>query len=271
MKTSHLAAVSAAVIAAGALASPRAHSEEVPAGLTGSISANPAIVQAGQSPKLKWSINYPSVVKQYVKLIPPIGPDPDPSGGGGGNYGPGTITALQNLYADVRIIGQGVTVTSGSSGFTFVPTQATMSINSTSDFKEIFYGTNPQINPGSVISLKNIFGSTYTNNMIQSGKSIRFGGRYYYNNTWGTYYKSNGGTDNVRFLVNGDTPPSNVPQYNAPSLESFLRPYLDTTGKVKIGPMDVIVFMELTHSASQKSDPGYDLQDLVILVTFRKP
>lgn len=75
----------------------------------------------------------------------------------------------------------------------------------------------------------------------------------------------------MRFLVNGDTPPSNVPQYNAPSLESFLRPYLDTTGKVKIGPMDVIVFMELTHSSSQKSDPGYDLQDLVLLVTFRKP
>jgi hypothetical protein len=28
--------------------------------------------------------------------------------------------------------------------------------------------------------------------------------------------------------------------------------------------------MELTHSASQQTDPGYDLQDLVLLVTFRK-
>jgi hypothetical protein len=62
-----------------------------------------------------------------------------------------------------------------------------------------------------------------------------------------------------------------VPEYNAPSLESFLRPYLDTTGKVKIGPMDVIVFMELTHSSGQKSESGYDLQDMVLLVTFRKP
>jgi hypothetical protein len=74
----------------------------------------------------------------------------------------------------------------------------------------------------------------------------------------------------VRTLVNGATPPSNVPDYNAPSLESFLKPYLDASKKVKIGPMDVIVFMELTHSASQKSDIGYDLQDCVFLLTFSK-
>ncbi|GAA5127451.1 hypothetical protein GCM10023212_32340 [Luteolibacter yonseiensis] len=259
-----LRAIAAAM---GTLASHHARAEPLPADLTGSLVANPAMVQAGQSPKLIWSISYPSVVKQYVKITPSVPTDP---GGGGDGGQPGTIIPLQNLYADVRIIGQGVTVTSNNSGYTFVPTQATMSINSTTDFREIFYGTNPQINPGAVINIKNVFGTTYTNNLIQSGKAIRFGGRYKYNNAWGTYYKSNDGTDNVRFLVSGDRPPSNVPQYNAPSLESFLRPYLDATGKVKIGPMDVIVFMELTHSSSQKSDPGYDLQDLVLLVTFRK-
>ncbi len=260
MKTQPFTA--AAIIALTSLASPHAHCQAVPAGLDGSLSANPAIVQAGQSPKLTWNINYPSVVKQYVGIVP--------SGGSGGS-GAGTITLLQNLYADVRIIGQGVTVSSGSNGFAFVPTQGTMSINSTSDFRQIFYGTNPSINPGTVINLNTNFGTTYANNLIQSGKVIRFGGRYYYNNTWGTYYKSSDGTDNVRFLIDGDTPPSNVPPYNAPSLESFLRPYLDSAGKVAIGPMDVIVFMELTHSASQKSNAGYDLQDLVLLVTFRKP
>lgn len=267
MKTSHWAAVPAAVLLASALVSPLVKAQTsapqapAPSGLTGSLSANPAIVMAGEKTKLTWSINYPSVVKKYVDIIPP---------GGSGGSGPGTITPTQNLYADVRIIGQGVTVTTNNTGYTFVPTEATMSINNSSTFTRIFYGTNPQINPGSVTNLSSIFGSTYNNNMIQTGKPVRFGGRYYYDGAWGTHYKSNSG-DNVRFLVNGDTPPSNVPQYNAPSLESFLRPYLDTTGKVKIGPMDVIVFMELTHSSSQKSDPGYDLQDLVLLVTFRKP
>lgn len=33
--------------------------------------------------------------------------------------------------------------------------------------------------------------------------------------------------------------------------------------------MDVIVFMELTHYDSQITDQGYDLQDLVLLVTFK--
>jgi hypothetical protein len=68
--------------------------------------------------------------------------------------------------------------------------------------------------------------------------------------------------------VNGDIPPSKIPDYNAPSLESFIRPYLDASGRVKIGPMDVIIFMELTHT--DESNVGYDLQDLVFLVTFRK-
>lgn len=58
-----------------------------------------------------------------------------------------------------------------------------------------------------------------------------------------------------------------MPEYNAPSLESFLRPYLDAGGRVNIGPMDVIVFMELTHT--DQADGGYDLQDMVLLVTFK--
>jgi hypothetical protein len=234
----------------------------LPTGLSGELVASPKIVRIGETPKLTWKINYPSVVKEYVKII-----DPGESGSN-----PGSIEPLQNLYADVRILGQGVTVESGK-GFTFVPTEAQMSINSTSNFLRIFYGTNPNINPNSVISLQGVFGNSYKNNLIPKGQKLRFGGRYYYNNSWGTLYKSSDGAgqDNVRFLVNGDIPPSNIPSYNAPSLESFIRPYLDPTGKVKIGPMDVIVFMELTHTRYQKSDPGYDLQDLVLLVTFRKP
>jgi hypothetical protein len=259
MKTSQLAAASAAVLAVSVLASPLASAQAVPAGLTGSLTANPAVVQVGQSPKLKWSINYPSVVKEYVTIVPP---------GGSGGSGVGTITPVQPLYVDVRIIGQGVTVQNGDS-FNFVPTEATMSINSTSSFARIFYGINPDVDPGKVINLESIFGSTYHNNLIPAGRALRFGGRYYYNSRWGTFYKSSDGGDNVRFLVSGDTPPSNIPEYNAPSLESFIRPYLDPSGKVKIGPMDVIVFMELTHGPTQKSNVGYDLQDMVLLVTFR--
>jgi hypothetical protein len=265
MKTNQFAVLSAFVVFLGAFSPSRAHCQTSLPGLSGTITAQQSQVLVGQRPTLTWNINYPSVVKDYIDIVNPGG------GSGSGGGGVGTITPRQNLYADVRIIGQGVTVSSSRSpGYTFVPTEASMSIDSTSNYKRIFYGTNPEVQSGNPIQISSIFGTTYANNLIQSGKSIRFGGQYFLSNKWSNYYKSNDGTDNIRFLVNGDTPPSNVPLYNAPSLESFLRPYLDTTGKVKIGPMDVIVFMELTHTAAQKSNQGYDLQDMVLLVTFRK-
>ena len=73
----------------------------------------------------------------------------------------------------------------------------------------------------------------------------------------------------MKALVNGDPCPSKIPDYNAPSLEKFLKPYLDSSNNVMIGPMDVIIFMELTHT--NPADSGYDEQDLVFLVSFRKP
>ena len=126
-------------------------------------------------------------------------------------------------------------------------------------YTQIFYGTNNQVNPDQVVYSRT----------VSKNDTLNFGGRYYYNNNWGTNYKSTGGTLNVRTLVNGSTPPSNIPDYNAPSLESFIKPYLNSSGKVNIGPMDVIVFMELTHTDSQSSNAGYDLQDMVLLVTFK--
>jgi len=251
MKISLLAAVPAAALALGMLMPAVSNAQTMPAIPVGSLTAYPTMVQTGTKPTLTWSINYPSVVKDYVVITPPS-----------------TVTPKETLYVDVRILGAGVTVTSGGSGYTFVPTEATMSYNSTSssNYKRIFYGTNNNVNASTPVSTSTIL----SNNRVDVNKPLRFGGRYYYNNEWSTAYRSSDGTDNVRVLVNGDTPPSNIPQYNAPSLESFLRPYLDSTGKVRIGPMDVIVFMELTHSSSQKSDPGYDLQDMVLLLTFRK-
>ena len=139
-----------------------------------------------------------------------------------------------------------------------MPTEAQVSYNGSS-YSRIFYGTNNNVNPNTIV---------YTR-QVEANKPLRFGGRYYYNSKWGPYYNSQSGTLNVRTLVNGQTPPTTYPLHNAPTLESFLRPYLDAQGKVKIGPMDVIVFMELTHTDSQRNDQGYDLQDMVLLATFR--
>ena len=167
-----------------------------------------------------------------------------------------SITPLEPLCAEVRVLGAGVTAGSGNK-YEFVPTEAQVSFNGSS-YNQVFYGTNKNVKPNKIV---------YSKQMME-GDTLRFGGRYKYNNQWGPYFNSQSGTQNVRTLVNGDTPPTTNPMHTAPTLESFIKPYLDSDGRVKIGPMDVIVFMELTHTDSQITDPGYDLQDMVLLVTF---
>ncbi len=243
MKTSLRAAATAFLIASATLVPTQLVAQgTIPAVPVGTLSTSASVVRAGTKPTLTWNITYPSVVKDYVTITPPS-----------------TVTPKQTMYVDVRVLGAGVTAAqSGSTSFTYVPTEAQLKYDNSS-YGRIFYGTNNDVSPNKIV---------YTRQVI-AGKTLKFGGRYYYNNAWGTNYTSDSGTQNVRTLVNGDTPPSNLPGYNAPSLEKFLKPYLDASGKVRIGPMDVIVYMELTHSDSQQSNSGYDLQDMVLLVTFR--
>jgi hypothetical protein len=199
------------------------------------------VVQPGVRPTLTWTISYPSIVQDYIDIE-------------GGN----TIEPGGELYVDIRVLGAGVTVSSNSSNLQFIPTRAEVSCDGGS-YQQIFYGTNNDVKPNKVVYTK----------LLQKGQKLRFGGKYYYNRNWGPYFTSQSGTQNVRTLVDGDVPPTTYPLHSSPTLESFLRPYLDSEGRVTIGPMDVIVFMELTHYDNQRSDPGYDLQDMVLLCTFR--
>lgn len=253
MKTSRLAALAAVFLATGVSAPCALLAQSTnPSIPMGSISAFPVIVQPGTHPTITWNISYPSIVQDYVEVNEPGGSD----GGGGDTY----ISPKTELDVEIRVIGAGVTVSNNNgSNLSFVPTQAQVSFNGSS-YSQVFYGTNNNVKPSKVVWSK-------TN--IAKGQKLRFGGRYYYNNRWGPYFNSQSGTKNVRILVNGDVPPTTYPLHSAPSLESFLKPYLDASGKVAIGPMDCIVFMELTHYDSQITDQGYDLQDMVMLVTFK--
>ncbi len=232
----------AAVMFATAGLSPLTAQTTSPSGPTGWLTASHSIVRGGAMPMLNWEITYPSIVEDYVEIT---------------DYS--TVTAKENLKVEIRVLGAGVTASaSNSTTFSFVPTEALVSYNGSS-YGRVFYGTNLNVNPNTIVYSRT----------VQKDRPLRFGGRYYYNNAWGPYFNSQSGTRNVRALVNGDTPPTTYSLINAPTLEQFIRPYLDSAGRVKIGPMDVIVFMELTHHDSQASDWGYDLQDMVLLVTFK--
>ena len=242
MKRREIAALAALVL--GALASPQAMAQSSPSIPVGTLSAYPTVVQTGTCPTLTWGISYPSVVKNYITITPPGG---------------GTITPTQNLICDIRILGAGVTTQNSNGSINYIETKCQIKYNGSSSWTTIFDGkeTDTIVQQQGIIKTMN----------VTSAKAIDFGGQYYWNNAWSTFRSSTSSPTYVWSLVSGDTPPNKVPAYNAPSLESFIKPYLNASNKVQIGPMDVIVFIELTDTDTNAV--GYDQQDLVLLVTFR--
>lgn len=226
------------------------NSQLIPPSPTGWLTAFPTVVQTGTKPTLTWSITYPSSIANYVDTTPPA------SSGGGGS----TVTTNAQLDVDIRVVGAGVT-TGGCSGTNskWVPTQALLSVSGGS-YLSIFSGTNSQVNPGSLVWSKRVSKNTV----------FRFGGRYNTGGGWSTTYSSSSGSQNIRILKNGDFPPTAYAlDASSGTVKSFMAPYLDAGGRIKIGPLDLIIMMELTQPASNAASPCYDLQDMVLLMTCK--
>lgn len=210
----------------------------------GRLSATPDNVKIGSKPILAWDISYPAVVKDIIKITPP-----------------GTCTPKVEVAMEVKVIGASVKVVWTNSWgqitrWEWAPVEAQVSINNGS-YSRIFYNTQANVNPAT-----KVYSTT-----VKAGRDINFAGRYNYDG-WSSLFKSNNTNGNVVALVNGDIPPTTTPLYQQPTIQDFIRPYLDSNGKIKIGAKDVIYLMELTHT--DKRDSGYDLQDLALLVTFRE-
>mgnify|MGYP006908210651 CR=1 FL=1 len=206
---------------------------------TGWITCTPGAVKLGTFPTMKWDIDYPNNIDNYVIIDPP-----------------GEIETKERLRMEIRVLGAGVTVSNRSS-IQFVHTEAWFSLNRGS-WSRLFSGDNWDVRQDRVV-----YSAT-----VNAGSSLRFGGRYWWNNRWSDFYSSNDGTPNVVVLKNGDEVPTTYPIAEAPTVEEFIKPYLDAGSKVRIGPMDCIIMMELTHTENQRNNLGYDLQDMVLLVTF---
>jgi hypothetical protein len=258
--TSHLAAVPAAVLAICAIAMiAPCHAQKkpktrpntnttttttvpalIPAVPGGWLTAFPTIVQTGTKPTLTWSITHPSDVVRYVSI------DADE-----------TVTALDQIDVDIRVIGSGVT-TGGcaSSNTNWVPAQAMLSVNG-AGFVSIFYGNNTQVNPDALVWSKR----------VNAGTTFRFGGRYYANGAWSQAYYGNETDNNIRVLRNGDYPPTAYALETNDGVKPFMLPYLDGAGRIKIGPLDLIIMMELTQDDANMNSLCYNLQDMVLLMT----
>ncbi len=243
MKASQLVATSAAVIGVYALLSERSlannSASTIPAVPVGVMTAAPTVIQTGMKPTLSWNILYPSKVSDMVLVRPP-----------------GTLIPNQTVYATVQIVGTGVTTCSPGQSPTSTFSDARVSYNGGS-YQQLFYGTQTLADPSKKLYIKK----------VDANQTIDFGGRYVQNNgVWSPFYTTKSANLQVVALVNGDIPPTRYPLHQSTSLASYLGPYLDASGKVNIGPLSVLVLMELGQT--DRSQSCFDYQDQVLLVTF---
>lgn len=196
---------------------------------TGTLSVDKNIVRQGGIPTLEWNISHPTTSIEDVVTI-----EDD------------EIKAKTKLRVQVFVVGVGIT-----DGRNEYKSTSFLSFSSVG-WKHVFEGKGSEVNTSNI----------YIDRVVEAGETIKFAARYYWN-SWQPYFYSDG--DNVKALVNGDSPPSTAGGYDQSSLNDYLKPYVED-GKLKLGALDVIYAAELTHTDTSNS--GFDMQDTIILLRF---
>lgn len=205
----------------------------------GVMTAFPTMVQTGTKPTLTWNILHPSKVSDLAVINPP-----------------GTIIPNQTVYVTVQIIGTGVTSCQGTTTVS-PPTDLRVSFNGGS-YAQLFYGTQANVNPSQKLYVKK----------VNAGQTIDIGGRYVIGNGWSPFFTTRSSNLQVVSLVNGDSLPTRSQFQGQATLASYLLPYLDASKKVRIGPLSILVVMELGQT--NRNSPCFDYQDQVVLITLSR-
>jgi len=259
MKTSRSAALAVAVSSAAALfcGTSRAadYPESDPLLPVGVMTAFPTLVQTGTHPTLTWNIMHPSKVTGSLSG----------GNGGGGNTGtetaaiinpPGTIIPTQDLYVTVQIVGTGPTACQGGNS-ALPPTDLRLSLNGGA-YQQLFYGTQDVVNSSQRLYVKKV--SAY--------QTVDLGGRFVSGTSWSSFFTTRSSNMQVIALANGELLPTASKFQGQNPMAGYLKPYLDANNRVKIGPLSILVLMEL--GSSNHATPCFDYQDQVVLVTLSR-
>jgi len=218
------------------------------------LTAFPTVVRTGTKPTLSWSVINPSRIGSGQT-----------SGGGSSSDGsenmaivnpPGTIIPTVDSYVTVQIIGTGVT-SCGGGNYVSPPTDLRLSLGGGA-YAQLFYGTQANVDSGKQLYIKKVL----------AGQTVDLGGRLMINNSWSPFYTTRNRNLQVVALVNGDTYPTKSKFQGQASMASYLRPYVDSSFKVTIGPLSVLLVMELAQT--NLNSPCFDYQDQVVLVTLSR-
>ncbi len=135
------------------------------------------------------------------------------------------------------------------------PAEARVSLNG-GLYQQLFFGTQADVNPAHLLYVKKLL----------KGHSLDFGGRYVIDDGWSPFFTTKSSNFYVVALVAGDLPPTSFSLYRQNFLQSYLKPYLDAEGRVNIGPLSVLIVMELDNS--DYTNGCFDYQNMVLLVSF---
>ncbi len=197
----------------------------------GTLTTAHDMVRADSPTTLNWEIQLPEDT--------PFTVDPD-----------GTVKPTKKLKMRIRVLGASYQLNSR----TYLPVQVYWK-KKDDDWKLAFYGYQTELDPSEVLVEKD----------VDEDDTLDFGGRGYYYG-WKPFYSTEQETYNVVALTDGDSVPSTRPAFYQNDIEDFLEPYLNADRSVNLGPRDVIYLIEVGQTNPLVS--GFDLQDIVFLVTF---
>ena len=230
----------------------------------GVLTAFPTVVKTGTKPSLTWSVITPARIGSGQATT---GGNGNGNGNGSGNNDgaeemaivnpPGTIIPISDSYVTVQIIGTGPTDCRNNI-VTKPATDLRISVNG-APYDQLFYGTQSAVDPSKRLFVKKVL----------AGQTVDFGGRFVTGtNAWSPFYTTRSKNLQVVALVNGDIYPSSSKFNGQAAMASHLKPYIDSNMRVKIGPLSVLLVMELAQT--NISSPCFDYQDQVVLVTLSR-
>jgi hypothetical protein len=128
--------------------------------------------------------------------------------------------------------------------------------NNGGTYQLMFYGKKSEVTPQYSLYIKN----------YPAGTTLDLGSRYSVGAGCSPFYTTRSSNLQAASLVNGEAFPPELGTPSKPGFPSYLCPYIDGAGKVKIGPLSILVIFELTDTNHMAA--GFNYADSAMLISL---